>query len=74
MNTLQQQALDVCGADCYYELSDYIDIESSRDLRITILNGLNVDTLENLSKLSNGTLFDMVRLANFETGVMYANQ
>ena len=74
MNTLQQQALDVCGADICYELRDDIETISNRDLRITILNGLNVDTLENLSKLSNGTLFDMVRLANFETGVMYANQ
>ena len=73
MNALQQQALDVCGAEYYYELSDYIDIESSRDLRITILNGLNVDTLENLSKLSNDTLFDMVRVANYASGVMYAN-
>ena len=65
MNTLQQQALDVCSAEICYELRDDIETISNRDLRITILNGLNVDTLENLSKLSNGTLFDMVRLANF---------
>ncbi len=62
--SLINQALDVCGAEYYYDLQDSKECATDDDLRIIILNGFNVDTIENLKRLDKDTIFEMLEFIN----------